>query len=123
MNSIGNIGEPEARGKEKRVLVRRLAEGHVAVRKFVILREDDAEENCDCVVIDISPNGLRLLTSSSIGLGTQLDIHIEPVGFRHAHLLQGIVRWQSSAGDVAGYSSGIELVNQRNLRAWIREFH
>ena len=110
-------------GADRRVLARIETEERVVVRRLEYTGNDVASDKFYCTVVDISPSGFRLMSNRRLDVGDELEITLRPDGFNREHTLQGLIRWCDPAADVVGFFLGVELVNQRHLRAWCAEFH
>ena len=110
-------------GADRRVLDRIATEERVVARRLEFTEDDAASDKFYCTVVDISPSGFRLLSKQRPDVGDELEITLRPEGFNREHTLQGLIRWCAPATDVEGYFFGVELANQRHLRAWCAEFH
>ena len=110
-------------GADRRVLERTVAEERVTVRRLEFAGNDVLFDRFYCTVVDISPSGFRLLSNQRLDVGDELEITLRPEGFSHEHTLRGLIRWCDPAADVVGFFLGVELANQRQLRAWCAEFH
>lgn len=111
------------RGADRRVLDRIGTDQRVVVRRLESKGMDVAFDKLYCTVVDVSPSGFRLMSTQRLDVGDELEVTLRPEGFSREHTLQGLIRWCGPAGDVAGFFLGVELVNQRHLRAWCKEFN
>lgn len=109
-------------GVERRVLERLSAEEQATVR-LLDVHADAPVTHHACNTLDISPSGMRVFTRQRLDVGEHVEITITPAASGRQHKLEGIVRWHDPSTDAAGYLVGVELINQRSLRAWCREFH
>ncbi len=110
-------------GSDRRVLDRIATDERVVVRRLEFTETDVRSDKFYCTVVDVSPSGFRLMSTQRLDVGDELEITLRPDGFSREHTLQGLIRWCDSAADVDGFFLGVELVNQRHLRAWCAEFH
>ena len=120
-DSAGSAGGWQ--GSDRRVLDRIATDERVVARRLEFTGDDVRSDKFYCTVVDISPSGFRLMSTQRLDVGDELEITLHPDGFRREHTLQGLIRWCDPAADVDGFFLGVELVNQRHLRAWCSEFH
>ena len=110
-------------GADRRVLDRIATEERVVVRRLEYTGNDVRSDKFYCTVVDVSPSGFRLMSNQRLDVGDELEVTLHPEGFGREHTLQGLIRWCDAAADVPGFFLGVELSNQRHLRAWCKEFH
>ena len=73
--------------------------------------------------LDFTQQGLQIYASSPLPTGEVLDIDISLQGQARPYTLKGVARSVSRSDDATGYLICVELVSDRHLDQWRRQFH
>lgn len=103
-----------SRNREQRTAVRRLQDGEVRVRHIVETRV----EPLDCISVEVSSTGMRLLTEKAISDDGPLQLHLQTADGEYR--LSARLIWQRET-EVAGvYLAGVEFLedDRDDLQRW-----
>ena len=109
--------------QERRKYPRLRKEERAVIRQLNISGEDVTVSKYYCTTVDISPDGLQIRTKKPFPLGEQVEIAINLEGQDGPMNLSGVTRWIAPSKDEPGFVLGIELINDKNVTGWRRQFH
>lgn len=100
----------------------KLARERALVRTFDIKGEEVTSTQHQCLIVERTRDALRLISDEPLPVGERVDITFD-LGGEGKLTCSGIPRNLAVAYESSGYLIDVDLVQDRRLAAWRRQFH
>jgi len=102
----------------------KLTREQALVRTFDIQGEEVTSTLYHCLIVERSRDTLRLISDDPLPVGERVDITVELSGEHGRGLTcSGIPRTLAVAYESSGYLIDVDLIADRRLAPWRRQFH
>lgn len=93
------------------------------VRVFDLSGGDITVVQYHCLIAERSRNTLKLISDEPLPVGERVDITVDLGGSTGSKTFSGIPRSLAVAYESSGFLVDVELIGDRHVAAWQRQFH